>query len=97
MKHSLYVWGKGWGYTLMVLLTIPTLGYTWLVLVSISVFTEAHWQMHCITALEWWLRFWRGAVLVLGGVPTLGFTWTLLNRWGQPYFLMLHVRYAEQP
>ena len=96
MKDELYVWRKGWFYTLMVVLTIPTLGYTWLVMVSALLFTEKHWQMHAVTALEGWLHFWRGSLLVLAGFPTLGFTWTLLKKWDEPCFVSLRVRYAAE-
>ena len=90
-------WLTGWGIVVCLVLAIPTLFFSWFLLNAYSWYSEERWQLYVVTAGEDCVLLWRRLGLFLAGFLTLGYTWFLFNRWADPYFLRLRVKYAAMP
>ena len=97
MNTETRMWLRAWAVILLLLLAIPTLLYTGFLLYSLWGYKEVRWQLYYVTALEDTLTCWRGVGLFLAGFVTLGYTWCLFDRWADPYFFRLRVKYAAMP
>lgn len=91
---ELKTWLGGWWVVLSIVLGPPTLGLTWALFYGFGF--EDSWRVRLITSLEGWLYGLRIFGLLLAGFPTLGYTWLLLNKYEEPCFVGLRMKYRQQ-
>ena len=71
-------WLKGLRTFGLVVLGVPSLGFTWL-LIS-ETWKRGFKEGTLVSVSEDWLEFWRKTALIILGFLTLGYTWMMISR-----------------